>query len=194
MPSDPILSVPQFSCPPSTAPTSPTPSWISSLGSPTAPSPSGSSAPSRTQDLGQDRWLHEPHRPPHSDPRALRYPWYEVIYGLARMGALFGSSGPPCTSHPYLTDVVDCPCLATAFFYLCMPDESRAPGGGAHGGRRCIVRSRGAAQTGLRATRPSPILYRLPNLMTLACRATASYPAVRGAGDEKAGRGVWTDA
>ncbi|KAG6373540.1 PAP2-domain-containing protein [Boletus reticuloceps] len=38
-------------------------------------------------------------------------------------------------THHYLIDVVGGACLATAFFYLFMPNELRAPGGSAHGGR-----------------------------------------------------------
>ena len=38
-------------------------------------------------------------------------------------------------THHYLIDVVGGACLATAFFYLFMPDELRAPGGGARSTR-----------------------------------------------------------
>ena len=82
-------------------------------------------------------------------------------------------------THHYLIDVVGGACLATAFFYLFMPDELCAPGG--HGGRSKYE------QYDLEARRPvgvdeftsdtaesadlsdegdqdHPILYRSPNL------------------------------
>lgn len=55
-----------------------------------------------------------------------RYVWTYV-------GVLYWST--MYLTHHYLIDVVGGACLATAFFYLFMPDELRAPGGGARSTR-----------------------------------------------------------
>ena len=98
-----------------------------------------------------------------------RYVWTYV-------GVLYWST--MYLTHHYLIDVVGGACLATAFFYLFMPDELRALGGGAHGSRskyeqydlearRPIGVDEFASDTAESASDEGepdhPILYRSPN-------------------------------
>lgn len=120
---------------------------------------------------------------------ALHHPALGRHHLWTYVGVLYRS-----TTHLTLTSATSA--LTTAIFCLFMPDELCAPGGGTHGGRSKLEQynfeeRRPIVGGSIRRRQAGPShLVSIAKSRSRQCAGPwRAYPAARGAGDEKAGRG-----